>query len=162
MFATWMEGVDGWINGINGWMDGWIDGRVEGWTDGWRNSWLGQKSYTAKAPNQLPGRVTWIVEPEGRRAETCFPPRSHNLLSVSSAIMMRLLIWVTFFFTLELKKERFIHISLRFLVSPILLGFMDYNVNLNCFYPWAILALKYILWRNYCIPTLLENLLDLV
>ena len=29
MFATCMEGVDGWINGINGCPDGWMDG----WTD---------------------------------------------------------------------------------------------------------------------------------
>lgn len=39
------------------------------------------------------------------------------------------------FFTLELKKERFICISLRFLVSPTLLSYMDYNVSLNCLYP---------------------------
>lgn len=62
------------------------------------------RKVTLQAPNQLQGRVTWIMEPEGRRAETCFPPRSHNLPSVSSAIMMRLLIWVTIFLLLNLRK----------------------------------------------------------
>jgi hypothetical protein len=30
-----MEGVDGWINGINGWMDGWMDGRRGGRMNRW-------------------------------------------------------------------------------------------------------------------------------
>ena len=89
---------------MEGWMDGWMDGWMEGWMEGWMDELMDGKTHDQdrkvilQAPNQLPGRVTWIMEPEGRSAEMCFLPRNHNLPSVSSAIMLRLLIQVTFFF----------------------------------------------------------------
>lgn len=159
MFATCMEGVDGWINGINGWMDG--------WRGGWMNWWM-EKLMIRTEKLYFKLQISYQEELHGSWNQRAEGLRCVFLPEVTTCPVSLLLLWWGYWFgwplflTLELKKERFIRISLRFLVSPILLGFMDYNVSLNCFYPWAILALKYILWRNYCIPTLLENLLDLV
>ena len=154
--------MDGWMDGwMDGGMDGGVDERVNGWTNGWKNSWLGQKSHTASSKSVT--RKSYMDHgTRGKKSWDVFSSQKSQLAQCLFCYYDETIDLGDHFFTLELKKERFICISLRFLVSPTLLSYMDYNVSLNCLYPWAILALKYILWRNYCIPTLLENLLDLV
>ena len=66
------------MGGWDKWMDGWMDGWMEEWMDGWMDELMDGKTHDQdrkvilQAPNQLPGRVTWIMEPEGRSAEMCF------------------------------------------------------------------------------------------
>ena len=37
----WMDGMDGWVDGsVDGWMDGLVDGWKSGWMDGWMESRL--------------------------------------------------------------------------------------------------------------------------
>ena len=126
MFATCMEGVDGWINGINGWMDG--------WRGGWMNWWM-EKLMIRTEKLYFKLQISYQEELHGSWNQRAEGLRCVFLPEVTTCPVSLLLLWWGYWFgwplflTLELKKERFIRISLRFLVSPILLGFMDYNVS---------------------------------